>query len=96
MIEKEKVWYVRMDEKARAEVMSKELFRAHIDYLSEVATQRPFAGGGFKDAPGGMILFTADSLDEAHKICTNDPIILEGYYRYDLKEWEVVLVSDRN
>lgn len=81
--------YVRIDEKIRNKPLSNEEFEQHIKYLKNISEERYFMGGGFKKESGGMILFSAKNMDEAHSIAENDPIILNGAYRYDLKEWEV-------
>lgn len=85
--------FVRIDRKAMAEIPSKEIFQAHLDYLSRLARKRSFAGGGFTGDPGGMILFEAADFQEAEILCDADPIIAAGFYTYSLREWEVLLSS---
>ena len=85
--------FVRIDEKSGHRRMPAETFQAHLDYLKAIAADRPFAGGGFIEASGGMILFQAENFEEAHKISREDPVIKEGFFSYTLKQWEVLLAS---
>lgn len=39
---------------------------------------------------GGMLLFEADSLEEAKKIVANDPLVKNNCVKYDLHEWVIV------
>jgi len=68
--------------------------RDHLNYLLNVAEERYFIGGGFTNAPGGMILFEAESFEEAQKVAYNDPIIERGLFRCDIHEWEQEIVSE--
>ena len=42
---------------------------------------------------GAMVLFEAKNLAEAQKIANDDPIIQRGYYRCDVYQWNVMLLS---
>jgi hypothetical protein len=55
--------------------------------------ERYFIGGGFSNTDGGMILLEAADVEEAHKIARNDLLIERGIYRYDLFEWDLVVLS---
>ena len=92
-METEKILYVRTDYKIDGKLTSKSDFDDHIKYLNSVAKERFFMGGGFNDRTGGMIVFEASDIDEARKISDNDPVINRGLYRYELVEWEMVLLS---
>ena len=85
--------YIRTDYKVTGKTLTEEDFQKHLDYLNRVATERYFMGGGFEQASGGMIIFAASDMDEAHAISSNDPIIANGSYTYDLKEWNVLIKS---
>lgn len=86
--------FVRIDYKIGDIKPTERDFNAHIEYLTKVADKRYFSGGGFSNAPGGMIMFKAKNLEEAKEICDNDPIIKRNFYRYELFEWDLVIVSD--
>ncbi len=51
-------------------------------------------GGGFVKSPGGMIVYEADNMIDARVVAENDPLIKRGLYRYELLEWEMVLLSE--
>ena len=40
---------------------------------------------------GAMILFEAQDLEEAQQLSDEDPIIKSGLYRYELKQWNVMI-----
>lgn len=83
--------YVRTDFKASEFDISEDEFQKHLKYLENVSSERYLMGGGFKNFPSGMIVFSAKDFEEADSIAKNDPIILSGAYKYELKEWEIVL-----
>ncbi len=89
-----KILYVRTDYKIEGTTTSKNDFNDHIDYLKEVSEQRFFMGGGFVKSPGGMIVYEADNMIDARVVAENDPLIKRGLYRYELLEWEMVLLSE--
>ena len=66
----------------------------HLDYLNNVAKERYFIAGGFTNASGGMLIFEAENLEEAHKIANNDPLIIKGLFRCDLFEWTLEIISE--
>ena len=45
--------------------------------------------GPFADYPGGMVVFRADSEDEALRIAESDPFIASGFKTFDLRTLEV-------
>lgn len=60
----------------------------HLDYLDELISKgKIFGKGPFTDGSGGMIIFLADSLEEAEVLIKNDPVIIENTRSYRLKEW---------
>lgn len=86
--------FARIDYKVEDKRPDSVDFNDHIKYLSAVASERYFVGGGFSNAPGGMIIFHAESLIEAQEIANKDPLIERNLYRYELFEWDLVLLSD--
>ena len=83
--------YVRIDYKNSVLPLTDEAFQEHLNYLKKISEDRFFMGGGFEDSSGGMIVFSAKGIEEANKIAENDPIILNGVYKYEIKEWKIVL-----
>lgn len=87
------ILYVRIDYKVNGAKVTKLDFEDHLRYLKGIAKERLFMGGGFTEKPGGMIIFEAQDITEAKKISNGDPLILRNLYRYDLIEWEMVILS---
>ena len=89
--DKKETLYVRTDFKVSEFTVSEYEFQQHLEYLKNISSKRYFMGGGFKNSSGGMIVFSAKDFEEADTIAKNDPIILSGAYKYELKEWEIIL-----
>lgn len=85
--------YIRNDRRISDDKIEAHVFEDHLKYLFELSKTRTVVGGGYVNEPGGMVLFEASDLNEAHEITKKDPIIHTGYFDYDLKEWELVIVS---
>ena len=69
-----------------------------MEYLQKIARERYLAAGVFGNMElgimdGAMVLFEAKDLEEAQKIANDDPIIQRGYYRCDVYQWNVMLLS---
>jgi len=86
--------YVRVDYRIKDKDFTDRDFQDHLAYVQNIARERYFIGGGFSNTDGGMILLEADNLEEAQKIFMNDPIIERGIYRFELFEWDIVVVSE--
>lgn len=86
--------FVRFDRRIENQKFGESDFNDHIKYLENIAKDRYFVGGGFENSIGGMILFEADSLEEAKCISDNDPLIKRQLYSYDIYEWRLVIVSE--
>ncbi len=62
---------------------------AHVSYWKE-GNLEGYLGGPFADRSGGLITFKAESIEEATKICANDPFKLENLVEGRwIKEWMV-------
>lgn len=85
--------FVRFDYKAGEKEVGKKDFNDHIKYLSLVASERYFVGGGFSDIPGGMIMFKAKDISEAREVANKDPLVQRNFYKYKLYEWDIAIVS---
>lgn len=87
--------FVRLDHKVQDTHVSQEDYDAHIEYLSILSNSHYLKGGGFPNEAGGMIIFDSKDLEEARSISDHDPIIKKGYFRYELKEWQIMLDSEK-
>ena len=63
----------------------------HIAYLDELDKEGKIYGRGpFADGSGGLVIYIADSYDEARAIAEADPHVKEKVRRLELKEWKVL------
>lgn len=90
-MKKGEVYYIRTDIKVEGKKVERSDYEAHLVYLEGVAIERYFKGGGFKNKDGGMIIFKANSMEEARQVCDGDPLIEKNLYTYGLFEWEIVI-----
>ncbi|UHA76114.1 YciI family protein [Paenibacillus sp. 481] len=62
----------------------------HLSYLEELGKQgKIFAKGPFGDGSGGMVVYIADTLEEAQQLAQQDPYVVEGARKLDLREWKI-------
>ena len=90
------VLYVRTDYKIGEEQETEQDGMDSFNYLQAVAKERYLVAGVFGDMElgiidGAMVLFEAKDLEEAKKISDEDPIISRGFYRYELRKWNIML-----
>ncbi|PSO47707.1 MAG: hypothetical protein BRC33_12025 [Cyanobacteria bacterium SW_9_44_58] len=65
---------------------------AHVAYVKELNENGHNARSGYwADLGGGMLLFEADSLEQAQEIVENDPLVKDGCVTYELHEWRIVV-----
>jgi uncharacterized protein len=70
--------------------LSKELVESHVEHLKELKRQGKLVlCGPFTDYPGGMVIFLAESLEEATTIAQSDPFISSGCKSYTIRTLEV-------
>ena len=66
-----------------------EVVPAHREYWDEIGPSH-YTGGPFADRDGGMIIFSAGSLEEAEKTAKGDPFVTERVIdQMWIREWEV-------
>ena len=90
------VLYARTDHKLDEREVTEEEAMASMEYLQQLANERYLLAGVFGDMEteeidGAMILFEAKDLAEAQRISDEDPIIKGGFYRYELKRWNLMV-----
>ena len=65
---------------------------AHKEYVRELINKGHKAKTGYwAELGGGMLLFEAESLEEAKKIVANDPLIKNNCVSYELHQWKIVV-----
>ena len=92
------VLYARIDYKIGDRQETEQDAMDSMEYLQKIAAERYLAAGVFGNMElgtmdGAMVLFEAKDLAEAKKIANDDPIIQRGYYRCDVYQWNVMLLS---
>ncbi|MEM6445982.1 MAG: YciI family protein [Cyanobacteria bacterium J06642_2] len=85
-------WFVKIE---RGCVSKSEFDRhvpAHKAYVRKLNESGHSARTGYwAEMGGGMLLFQADSLEEARRIIARDPLVISGCVEYELHEWVVVV-----
>ncbi|MBP0021878.1 MAG: hypothetical protein J7647_30520 [Cyanobacteria bacterium SBLK] len=64
---------------------------AHRHYVRDLIARGHRAKTGYwAEYGGGMLLFEANSLEEAREIVVNDPLVQNHCVQYELHEWRIV------
>ena len=77
-------------------IVDKAVFDRHVSahklYVEQLIAQGHQAKTGYwKELGGGMLIFEADSLQEAKDIISQDPLIMNNCVKYELHEWCIVV-----
>lgn len=77
-------------------LVPKRVFDGHVEahkrYVeSLIAEGRGARSGYWAEKGGGMMLFSAASLEEARAVVAADPLVKAGLVSYELHEWTVVV-----
>ena len=86
--------YVQIDYPIEGKKFDQQVYEEAVNYANAMAKERYCKLGVFTNAHGAMGLFEAASLEEAHELAKNGPLIVHGLYRYELYEWQVVIASE--
>jgi uncharacterized protein YciI len=71
-------------------VKSQDLRPDHIRFLDETdRAGKIFARGRFTDGAGGLVVYVAETLEEATRIAQGDPYIASGARTLDIHEWDM-------
>ena len=69
---------------------SQTLRQQHLDFLVKSESEgKIFARGRFADGAGGLVVYMAESLEEARNIAKSDPYIRGGARTLEMHEWEM-------
>ncbi|MBO9605689.1 MAG: hypothetical protein J7639_07045 [Paenibacillaceae bacterium] len=61
---------------------------AHLEYLNGLYKEgKVVMAGPFTDKKGGMVIYRADSFEEAQQLAEADPVIAEKARTLELREW---------
>jgi len=67
----------------------------HIDFLTSREKEGViFARGRFTNGEGGMVIYMAESYDDALKLAESDPYVAQGARTLELIEWNMKVNED--
>jgi uncharacterized protein YciI len=68
----------------------------HMDFLFQNEKEgKIFARGRFAEGKGGLVVYIAESFDEATKLAESDPLVISGARTLDLYEWEMKVAPNQ-
>jgi uncharacterized protein YciI len=69
---------------------NQELRPAHLEFLDRMAQEgKIYARGRFADGAGGLVVYMAESLDDARQTASGDPYVMKGARSLELHEWDM-------
>lgn len=85
-------WFVKIEKGVVSKATFDQYVTAHVAYVKDLIAQGHAAKSGYwAEYGGGMLLFRADSAEEARAIVAADPLIANHCVEYELHEWRVVV-----
>jgi uncharacterized protein YciI len=85
-------WFVKIEKGIVEKALFDRHVSAHKDFVRDLIESGHEAKTGYwAERGGGMLLFKADSLEDAKAIVSRDPLIQNGCVHYELHEWRVVV-----
>ncbi|MGK7926141.1 MAG: YciI family protein [Spirulina sp.] len=84
-------WFVKIEKGIVDKATFDRYVPAHRHYVRDLIAKGHQAKTGYwGEYGGGMLLFVADSLEEARQIVARDPLIQNHCVEYELHEWCIV------
>ncbi|MFM7558892.1 YciI family protein [Cylindrospermopsis raciborskii] len=85
-------WFVKIEAGLVDKATFDQYVPAHKEYVKALIDKGYKAKTGYwARKGGGMMLFEADSMEEAQAIVSADPLVINGCVNYQLHEWKIVL-----
>ncbi len=85
-------WFVKIETGIVEKPVFDQYVPAHKAYVQQLIDRGHEAKTGYwKERGGGMLLFRAESLDQARQIVERDPLVKNQCVRYELHEWCVAV-----
>lgn len=85
-------WFVKIERGLIDKAAFDQFVPAHITYVKDLIAQGHRAKTGYwAEYGGGMLVFWANSMEEARAIVAADPLIANHCVEYELHEWRVVV-----
>lgn len=84
-------WFVKIEKGIVEKSIFDQYVPAHRAYVRELIAKGHKAKTGYwARRGGGMLLFEADSMEEAIAIAAKDPLVVNGCVTYEVYQWCVV------
>jgi uncharacterized protein YciI len=95
------VLYVRIDSRVKMKAAMPQDTMDSMVYLQGLAKERFLLAGIFGDLEarnidGAMVIYEAKDLAEAKKLAEDDPIVERGFYKTQVQEWNLLILSSDN
>ncbi|ACK69342.1 conserved hypothetical protein [Gloeothece citriformis PCC 7424] len=85
-------WFVKIERGIVEKKTFDQYVPAHKAYVKHLIAKGHKAKTGYwGELGGGMLLFEANSLEEAKKIVIQDPLIENKCVEYEIHEWRIVV-----
>lgn len=85
-------WFVKIEQGIVDKSTFDQYIPAHKAYVQDLITKGHQAKTGYwAERGGGMLLFKADSWDEATAIIAQDPLLKNNCVEYKLHEWCIIV-----
>ncbi len=84
-------WFVKIEKGLVEKAIFDRYVPAHRAYVRDLIAKGHQAKTGYwAEHPGGMLLFQAQSMEEAQEIVAQDPLIKNNCVSYEIYQWCVV------
>lgn len=85
-------WFVKIEEGIVEKAIFDQYVPAHKAYVRDLIAKGHEARTGYwAERGGGMLLFKAESMNEAKAIVAQDPLVQNNCVKYKLHEWCVIV-----
>ncbi len=85
-------WFVKIEEGIVDKATFDQYVPAHIAYVKDLIAKGHKARTGYwAKRGGGMLLFEANSIDEAQDLVAQDPLVQNHCVKYVLHEWCILV-----
>lgn len=85
-------WFVKIEKGLVDKATFDQSVPAHKQFVHDLIAKGHQAKTGYwAERGGGMLLFQADSIEEARAIVAQDPLVQNGCVSYELHEWKIVV-----
>lgn len=84
-------WFVKIEQGIVEKSIFDQYVPAHRAYVRDLIAKGHKAKTGYwARRGGGMLLFEAESMDQAREIVSQDPLVVNGCVSYEIYQWCVV------